>query len=346
MIADRAVPYIYASIITPVPEILADQGGKIDRPFRESGVPVELAVEPERILPMRDYLSLLERAAWETGDEHFGISMAERLVIDDLGPFGRLITGSPTLRRAIETANSLIQSFSPALRSWLEFEGEEVHWRYDLTGVRNCREGRRLDCENGLYLFRTLIRLATNPNWQPSEILLEQATPQQLRAFQSRIGAPVRSRHSAYALVFPRHLLDLPMTYAERLTETQRQALLGRLISTGPGASFVGSVKAIIQGRLTGGYPEMWQVARSAGLSVRTFQRRLSEEHMDYRGLVADVRRHLAQEMLTDSSRSQLDVAMSLGYSDAANFSRAFKQWTGVAPRDFRRSLERSPATV
>ena len=340
------VSFIYASIIAPVPDLIADSGGKVERPFRQSGVPVELASEPERTVPLRDYLTLLERAAHETGDEHFGVSMGERLKIDDLGPFGRLLTGAPTLRRAIGTTNALIQRYSPALRSWLEIEGETVRWHYQVTGVRDCRAGRRLHCESSMVLFRKLIRLAAGPNWQPSEILLEQATPQQLRVFQSRLGAPARSGGTDYSLVFPRELLDLPMTYAEPLGQMERRALLIRLISSRPEDSFVASVRAILRGQLCGGYPEMLRVARSTELSVRSFQRRLAKEGMTYSDLVADVRHDVAQEMLADPSKSQLDISMSLGYSDAANFTRAFKQWTGATPSQFRRSLERSPAAV
>lgn len=135
------IPYIYASILAPVPDIVADRGGKVDRPFRVSGVPIELAAAPERILPMRDYLTLLEQAARETGDEHFGLAMAERMAIEDLGAFGRLITGSPTLRRAIETTNSLIHRYSPASRCWLDIDGETVRWCYEVTGIRDSREG-------------------------------------------------------------------------------------------------------------------------------------------------------------------------------------------------------------
>jgi AraC-like DNA-binding protein len=341
-----SVHYIYASVIAPLPGVLADHGGNVDRPFREAGVPIELAAAPERVLPMRGYLSLLEAAARETGDELFGVSLAERMDIDDLGPFGRLLTSAPTLRRAIETCNVLVQNYSPALRSWLDIEGETARWHYQVTGTRDCREGRRLDCEQTLFLFRALARLATGSTWQPSEFLLDQATPQQLRVFQRRLGAPARSVGTDYALVFPRDLLDLPMTYAKQLGRMERQTLLTQFISTAPEGSFAASVKEIVRGQLCGGYPEMSGVARSTGLSVRTFQRRLAEDGMAYSDLVADVRRDLARQMLADPSRSQLDITLSLGYSDAANFSRAFKQWTGMAPSEFRRSMLASPAAV
>lgn len=345
MAGSGSIPFIYASIIAPVPDLIADHGGNMDRAFRMAGVPVELASQPERIIPMRDYLTLLEEAARETGDEHFGVSMAERLEVSDLGPFGRLIAGAPTLRRAIETCCALIHNYSPALRCWLAFEDNTARWHYKITGISDCREGRRLDCEQTLLLFCTLIRLATGPNWQPSEILLEQATPRQLRALQCRYGAPVRCG-GEYALVFARDLLDLPMTYGHSLGEDEQQALVTELFSSGPETSFVGSVKAIVRSQLCGGYPEISAVARSTRLSPRTFQRRLAEDGIAYSDLVAEVRRDLAQELLADSSRSQLDVSLSLGYSDAANFSRAFKHWTGETPRAFRRSLEHSPTAA
>jgi AraC-like DNA-binding protein len=33
------------------------------------------------------------------------------------------------------------------------------------------------------------------------------------------------------------------------------------------------------------------------------------------------------------------ELALRLGYSDAANFTRAFRRWTGVSPRAHRRML-------
>lgn len=342
----ESIPYIYASAISPVPDLVADLGGKVDRLFRECGVPFELASEPEQVVSMRDYFAVLEAAARETGHEHFGVSLGERLEIDDLGPFGRLLTSAPTLHRAIETANALVHHFSPAMSCWLEIENETARWSFRRTGLRDRNEGRRIDGEYCMAVCRALVRLAAGPDWQPSAILLEQATPHQLRALEARLGAPVRRHSDAWALLFPRDLLDVPMTCRKTLDETEQKALRARLKSMVPEDSFVGSVMAIIRSRLSGGYPEISAVARSTDLSVRTFQRRLAEERVVYSHLVADIRRDLAWEMLAGSSRSLLDVSLSLGYSDPANFTRAFRRWTGATPSEFRRASLCAPGAV
>jgi AraC-like DNA-binding protein len=46
--------------------------------------------------------------------------------------------------------------------------------------------------------------------------------------------------------------------------------------------------------------------------------------------------------LLRDPARSIDEIAARLGYSDAANFTRAFRRWTGMTPRAFRRSINTS----
>jgi AraC-like DNA-binding protein len=41
--------------------------------------------------------------------------------------------------------------------------------------------------------------------------------------------------------------------------------------------------------------------------------------------------------MLADPRVKVIDVSNELGYSDSANFTRAFRRWSGVAPQLFRR---------
>jgi AraC-like DNA-binding protein len=46
-------------------------------------------------------------------------------------------------------------------------------------------------------------------------------------------------------------------------------------------------------------------------------------------------RRSLAEDYLIDHKHSHAQIAYLLGFSDQSNFSRAFKRWTSMSPREF-----------
>src|SRR5262249_16879752 len=77
-------------------------------------------------------------------------------------------------------------------------------------------------------------------------------------------------------------------------------------------------------------------VAEAVGLSTRTLQRRLHEEGTSLARLIAQVRLDFARRLLRDPERPIRDVAIDLGYSDPAHFTRAFHTWTGLTPREYR----------
>ena len=96
-------------------------------------------------------------------------------------------------------------------------------------------------------------------------------------------------------------------------------------------------VQQLVIRLLRDGYPEVRSVAKMLELSARTLQRRLSEEGLTYAGIVTRARCDVAQRMLEDPACKIIEVALDLGYSDQAHFTRAFARWTGVTPREFRR---------
>lgn len=96
-------------------------------------------------------------------------------------------------------------------------------------------------------------------------------------------------------------------------------------------------VGRIVATLLPDGQPDMHSVAEIVRLSARTLQRRLYGEGLSFAGVVARTRCDVAQQMLGDPARKVIDVALDLGYSDPAHFTRAFVRWTGLTPREFRR---------
>ena len=72
--------------------------------------------------------------------------------------------------------------------------------------------------------------------------------------------------------------------------------------------------------------------------------RRLAEEDCSYQQLLADTRRQLAEQHLRDGRLPAAEIALLLGYSEPSVFFRAFRQWTGLTPGEYRaQQAESSP---
>lgn len=74
-------------------------------------------------------------------------------------------------------------------------------------------------------------------------------------------------------------------------------------------------------------------MAAQLRLPLRTFQRRLAEEHVTWTEVLDGARKDEAVRMLRRGDTSMADIAYALGYTEQSSFNRAFKRWVGLSPR-------------
>ncbi|CAH0354204.1 putative HTH-type transcriptional regulator [Aquabacterium sp. CECT 9606] len=89
--------------------------------------------------------------------------------------------------------------------------------------------------------------------------------------------------------------------------------------------------------------PDLLQAARTLGLSDRTLKRRLQDEGVSYRMLLAEVRGRQANGLLADDTLSLTQIAERMGFSDLSSFSQAYKRWFGFAPSVGRKNVQDHP---
>lgn len=83
--------------------------------------------------------------------------------------------------------------------------------------------------------------------------------------------------------------------------------------------------------------PRIPELARSLNVSCATLCRRLSEEQTSVRAIKDSCRLELAREYLLSSSMSIDEISDRLGFSDATNFRRAFRTWSGASASEFQK---------
>jgi AraC-like DNA-binding protein len=108
-----------------------------------------------------------------------------------------------------------------------------------------------------------------------------------------------------------------------------------------PPSAFQREAERRLEPLLADGNVRMEALARDLGCSRQTLYRRLKAEGLTFEALLNRLRRRLAIKFLTEEGVSVKEAAYRLGFADPAAFSRAFKRWTGSAPRSVRAAKSR-----
>ena len=88
-------------------------------------------------------------------------------------------------------------------------------------------------------------------------------------------------------------------------------------------------------------FPSIEEVAEKIQIPVGTLRRRLSEESSSYTLIKTELRRNMAFKLLAADEQSINQVAASVGFTESSSFVRAFKEWSGMTPLQYRRRLSR-----
>lgn len=81
-------------------------------------------------------------------------------------------------------------------------------------------------------------------------------------------------------------------------------------------------------------------LAGALNVSARTLHRQLQEEGASLQVLKDEVRRNRAMDALGRGRRPIKQVAQAVGFGNEKSFARAFRQWTGESPAEYRRRIQ------
>lgn len=82
-------------------------------------------------------------------------------------------------------------------------------------------------------------------------------------------------------------------------------------------------------------FPKAELLAEQMGISTLTLYRRLQQEGTSYQKIKDNIRREIAIEKLVKGNLSVDEVSEIVGFEEPRSFTRAFKQWTGLSPRNY-----------
>jgi AraC-like DNA-binding protein len=98
---------------------------------------------------------------------------------------------------------------------------------------------------------------------------------------------------------------------------------------------FLSGISKLTEMLIIMGHHDIATAAEMIGLNKRTLQRRLAECGTSHSAVVTEARVAIAIRWICEGETSLTEISGRLGYSNPANFSRAFRRVTGVAPRAY-----------
>lgn len=331
-----AIPLVRANHVIPVVDFLKQIGSPTDRLLSQVNLSTLCLENPEGLIPLYPGSALIENAAQLEGIEALGILIGQQTPISALGAFGRMLRHSLTLFDLLMTLDQILGMADSGFQFRLCWERDWVNMQYHSMGLAHTANLQTqyystMMCINAL-------RLALGKTWRPSEISLEGPPCRALLALDEFSGVQIHFLSPQNIIKIPRSALALPVNPTAAVDDLTGHPDYEIFSQSAPAQDFAGSLRQTIGALLPLGYPDINLVADVVGLSKRKLQRQLAAAGSPYSRLVEEARFKQAIALLNQPEIKLLEIAAELGYTDAANFTRAFKRWTGVSPREYRLS--------
>lgn len=330
--APRMSGFTRASSLGPIATFMNAHGGSIDRVLRKVDLPLAILDQREIVVPLREQFRLLEKAARETGDEWFGARLGQVVKSRELSAFGAWVCAAPSLREAIGRAhaglNVMLQTSTV-----LTFSQNGPVARWSIEFVEPETDGRHHNEFLGIGYMIDLVRGYAGPRWRPRVVMTALPRGAARNGLEEIFGTNVSHGHAVPAIEFDASLLDNG-PYAARGAP---QADADTAEPPVPGQhDAVATIASVAELALHEGYPRLDWVAAKLGTTRRSLQRRLHEHGTTFNRIVEDTLMCRAEALLRQTSLPVTELALSLGYTDPAHFTRAFRRRAGVAPSRYR----------
>lgn len=189
-----------------------------------------------------------------------------------------------------------------------------------------------------------MIRLLLGEQFVPLEVRLRSQAAGSKLLLEAELGAKVTYGCDNSEMIISRNDVEreLPGASAEllRVNEHLLQEYLSRLNL----ADISHQVTREVIELLPSGEANEQKVAANLNMSGRSLQRRLSESETSFSHILQTTRQQMAEHYIREAKLSLSEIAYLLGFSDQANFNRAFKRWHDCSPSAYRKEVQQISA--
>jgi AraC-like DNA-binding protein len=314
--------------------LLAQRGVDGDALLADAGLNRATLANDDAAVGVADLQALVSNALQRSGSPWLGLELGAAAQPFSHGAVGFAAISSGSLRQALEVAVRYIALRAPALRLTLQSGSRDtrllLHAQIDSGVVR------QFVLEAVAVMLERMLQAIAGRRLDAIEYCLPWSEPAWSRHYAAYLAGRLHFGATRMTIRFPDVLLDAPCISADpQAFALARQECERRLLQGASERDLASRIRRQLW-QCEGTFPDAQSAAERFGLSLRSLHRNLAGAGCRYQELLDEARQERACRLLRETDTPIHAIAERLGFADASNFSRCFRRWCGVTPRDFR----------
>jgi AraC-like DNA-binding protein len=290
--------------------------------------------EPQARITAQDFEVVATRAMALSGEPWLGWELGASMTLSSHGFLGYAAMSSATLGEALELAVKYFRTRSTLVQLETFTDGDMAVMQ--INELLALGDLAPLIMESLFSSFHFMGEKLVPGLDVIGELRFSYPEPDYFARMRPVMPVPVYFDCAYNQMRFPVERMQYPLQFADpRLARMAADQCEQEMASIKLPPPLLGQVRRIILGG-GGRFPGVEEVAGELHMSSRTLKRKLQQLGTSYQEVLDGLRKGLAVEYLTQSEKTVDEIAMTLGYSDASNFARAFRRWTARSPSDYR----------
>jgi AraC-like DNA-binding protein len=292
---------------------------------------------PKSRISLAELMAACGNAIRLSSDPHLPYRIGTSIHISAYGMYGFAILCCPDFRKAMAFAELYHALAAPlATIEFTEAEGV-ASWVIE-PNARAAIDPQvyRFITEMQIGIHISLMRDIMGSTFAPHEICLSYPEAKDFGLPRDQVGCDIRFASPINQIAFRSSWLDQAATLGNKTTYPAIVALCDNLLDDlklRVGAA--GKIRELLLHDITNP-PTFADVAKLLGANERSLRRQLQQQGLSFRGLLDELRTQMALKYLRTTKLANEEIALALGFSDAANFRRAFHRWTRKTPSEIR----------
>jgi AraC-like DNA-binding protein len=303
--------------------------------LRKARLPLASLDQQDLRIPVSGVRRLMEMSATESGVAEFGLRMAERGGLPNLGPVALVVREQATLGAALEALSRYIHIHNEAMRLTIEHQDDMVMLFPALRGER--RRPPRQSTEWALGLVYCIVWSLFGPDWKPLEIHFAHAAPADRSYYRHFFRCDVIFDSDFDAILCAASDMAHPIPTANptiaRYIEARVEAIDQR------SDNWDDKVSELVRTLLPEGNCTIERVAEHFGVDRRTIHRHLRERGTTFTEILDTQRANLIERLIEDSNRPLAGIAELLGFSAQSAMARWFRARFGCSITQWRNGM-------